>query len=100
MYMYIGDVETACGVESHHTANCHGTANLNNKLTSHNLRTTDPRLRFVSRSGIHNTYREHRDLTTAADAVTACYRDMGARHRARTSAIQVIKVEVVPANKC
>ena len=27
-------------------------------------------------------------------------RDMGARHRARASAIQIIKVEVVPANKC
>jgi ribosomal protein L20A (L18A) len=34
-------------------------------------------------------YREYRDLTVSA-AVTQCYRDMGARHRARAHAIQVI----------
>ncbi len=33
-------------------------------------------------------YREYRELSTTA-AVTACYRDMGARHRARAHAIQV-----------
>ena len=35
-------------------------------------------------------YREYRDLTVSA-AVTQCYRDMGARHRARAHAIQVSK---------
>lgn len=34
-------------------------------------------------------YREYRDLTVSA-AVTQCYRDMGARHRARAHAIQVV----------
>ena len=34
------------------------------------------------RSGTHNMYREYRDLTVNA-AITQCYRDMGARHRAR-----------------
>ncbi|KAJ8301278.1 hypothetical protein KUTeg_021015 [Tegillarca granosa] len=80
-------------------------------------------LRYVSRSGIHNMYREYRDLTaagavtqclykvvyttctesrdlTAAGAVTQCYRDMGARHRARASTIQIIKVSEVEASKC
>ena len=33
-------------------------------------------------------YREYRDLTVAA-AITQCYRDMGARHRARAHSIQV-----------
>lgn len=33
-------------------------------------------------------YREYRD-TTVASAVTKCYRDMGARHRARAHSIQV-----------
>lgn len=33
-------------------------------------------------------YREYRDMTVSA-AVTQCYRDMGARHRARAHAIQV-----------
>ncbi|KAE8615432.1 hypothetical protein XENTR_v10008517 [Xenopus tropicalis] len=56
-------------------------------------------LRYDSRSGTHNMYREYRDLTTAA-AVTQCYRDMGARHRARAHAIQIMKVEVIPASKC
>ena len=53
-------------------------------------------LRYDSRSGTHNMYREYRD-TTVASAVTKCYRDMGARHRARAHAIQIIKVEVVKA---
>jgi len=56
-------------------------------------------LRYDSRSGTHNMYREYRDLT-AAGAVTQCYRDMGARHRARATSIQIIKVEEVAANKC
>ena len=46
-------------------------------------------LRYDSRSGTHNMYREYRDMTVSA-AVTQCYRDMGARHRARAHAIQVI----------
>jgi large subunit ribosomal protein L18Ae len=56
-------------------------------------------LRYDSRSGTHNMYREYRDLTIAG-AVTQCYRDMAARHRARASSIQIIKVEKIPANKC
>ncbi|XP_033645124.1 60S ribosomal protein L18a-like [Asterias rubens] len=56
-------------------------------------------LRYDSRSGSHNMYREYRDLTTAG-AVTQCYRDMGARHRARASCIQIMKVETVSAKKC
>merc|ERR1719150_1983830 len=55
-------------------------------------------LRYVSRSGIHNMYREYRDLT-ASGAVTQCYRDMGARHRARASTIQIMRVEEIPARK-
>ena len=35
-------------------------------------------------------YREYRDLTVGA-AITQCYRDMGARHRARAHAIQIIR---------
>lgn len=45
-------------------------------------------LRYDSRSGTHNMYREYRDLSVSG-AVTQCYRDMGARHRARAHAIQV-----------
>merc|ERR1712198_134719 len=55
-------------------------------------------LRYVSRSGQHNMYREYRDLTTCG-AVTQCYRDMGARHRARASSIQIMRVERLLASK-
>merc|ERR1712007_125635 len=55
-------------------------------------------LRYDSRSGTHNMYREYRDLTVSA-AVTQCYRDMGARHRARAHSIQIIRVETVEASK-
>jgi large subunit ribosomal protein L18Ae len=56
-------------------------------------------LRYDSRSGTHNMYREYRDLTISK-AITQCYRDMGAGHRARAHAIQIIRVEPVPAGKC
>ncbi|KAJ9599534.1 hypothetical protein L9F63_010006, partial [Diploptera punctata] len=56
-------------------------------------------LRYDSRSGTHNMYREYRDLSVSG-AVTQCYRDMGARHRARAHSIQIIKVEQVKASNC
>ncbi|MRB67532.1 hypothetical protein GH825_29535, partial [Bacillus thuringiensis] len=56
-------------------------------------------LRYSSRSGTHNMYREYRDLTTSG-AVTQCYRDMGARHRARASSIQIMRVEGASSTKC
>ena len=48
-------------------------------------------LRYDSRSGSHNMYREYRSTHTA-DAVTQAYRDMGARHRARPGSIQILRV--------
>ncbi|CAL1527017.1 unnamed protein product [Lymnaea stagnalis] len=56
-------------------------------------------LRYNSRSGTHNMYREYRDLASGK-AVTQCYRDMGARHRARAHSIHIIKVEEIAASKC
>jgi len=56
-------------------------------------------LRYDSRSGTHNMYREYRDLTSAG-GVTQCYRDMGSRHRARAHSIQIMKVEEIAAAKC
>nr|AGH70166.1 60S ribosomal protein L18a [Placozoa sp. H4] len=55
-------------------------------------------LRYDSRSGTHNMYKEFRDLTLGG-AVTGLYREMGARHRARARSIQVMKVEPVIASK-
>merc|ERR1712098_311299 len=56
-------------------------------------------LRYDSRSGSHNMYREYRDLTVSG-AVTQCYRDMGTHHRARAHSIQVMRVEVVAKSAC
>merc|ERR1712137_860179 len=56
-------------------------------------------LRYDSRSGSHNMYREYRSTHTA-DAVTQAYRDMGARHRGRPGSIQILRVEVVAAKDC
>ncbi|KAH7698452.1 60S ribosomal protein L18a [Aphelenchoides avenae] len=56
-------------------------------------------LRYDSRTGHHNMYREYRDVTTAG-AVTQCYRDMGARHRAQADRIQIIKVQLIKAADC
>merc|ERR1711884_1026667 len=56
-------------------------------------------LRYDSRSGTHNMYREYRDLTVSG-AITQCYRDMGARHRARAHSIQIIRCEAVESAKC
>eukprot|EP00043_Microstomoeca_roanoka_P026524 m.11922 g.11922 ORF g.11922 m.11922 type:complete len:178 (-) comp6688_c0_seq1:117-650(-) len=55
-------------------------------------------LRYDSRSGTHNMYREYRDVSLAA-AVTAMYREMAARHRCRGRSIQVIRTDVVPVPK-
>ncbi|RKO84317.1 ribosomal L18ae/LX protein domain-containing protein [Blyttiomyces helicus] len=54
-------------------------------------------LRYDSRSGTHNMYKEYRELTRT-DAVAACYQDMAARHRARFSSIQILKVDTVAAS--
>ncbi|GFY60778.1 60S ribosomal protein L18a [Trichonephila inaurata madagascariensis] len=56
-------------------------------------------LRYNSRTGTHNMYREYRDMTVAS-AVTQCYREMAAKHRARAESIQIMKVEDIPAAKC
>ena len=45
-------------------------------------------LRYDSRSGTHNMYKEFRELSRA-DAVHSLYQDMAARHRARFRSIHV-----------
>ncbi|PAV19113.1 60S ribosomal L18A [Pyrrhoderma noxium] len=48
-------------------------------------------LRYDSRSGTHNMYKEFRELSRA-DAVHSLYQDMAARHRARFRSIHIIRV--------
>ncbi|KAI9794017.1 MAG: 60S ribosomal protein L20 [Peltula sp. TS41687] len=48
-------------------------------------------LRYDSRSGTHNMYKEYREMSRT-DAVEALYQDMAARHRARFRSIHILKV--------
>ena len=54
-------------------------------------------IRYNSRSGTHNMYKEYRELSRT-DAVSACYQDMAARHRARFTSIHIIKVAEVKSS--
>ena len=45
-------------------------------------------IRYDSRSGTHNMYKEYRELSRIA-AVESLYSDMAARHRARFRSIHV-----------
>jgi len=47
-------------------------------------------IKYNSRSGTHNMYREYRD-TTLTGAVSTMYHDMAGRHRVRNKSIQIIK---------
>lgn len=47
-------------------------------------------IRYDSRSGTHNMYKEYRELSRT-DAVEALYSDMSARHRARFRSIHVCR---------
>ncbi|CAK7244898.1 MAG: 60S ribosomal protein L20B [Sporothrix thermara] len=48
-------------------------------------------IRYDSRSGTHNMYKEYRELSRTA-AVEALYSDMAARHRARFRSIHILRV--------
>ncbi|KAI0001233.1 ribosomal L18ae/LX protein domain-containing protein [Xylariaceae sp. FL0662B] len=48
-------------------------------------------IRYDSRSGTHNMYKEYRELSRT-DAVEALYQDMAARHRARFRSIHILRV--------
>jgi large subunit ribosomal protein L18Ae len=49
-------------------------------------------LRYSSRSGTHNMYREFRDVTLTG-AVSQLYDEMAGRHRTRPRSIQIIRTE-------
>jgi len=56
-------------------------------------------VRYNSRTGVHNAYKEYRD-TTLNGAVQQMYQEMGSRHRARHSAISIIKTATIKASEC
>lgn len=51
-------------------------------------------LRYQSRSGTHNMYREYRDLRLTG-AVSQLYNEMAGRHRTRPRSIQIIRTATV-----
>lgn len=55
-------------------------------------------LRYNSRSGTHNMYKEYRDVSLCG-AVEQMYSELAGRHRARFSSIQIVETRVVPAGK-
>ncbi|CAN0909399.1 60S ribosomal protein L18a, partial [Linum grandiflorum] len=56
-------------------------------------------LRYQSRTGYHNMYKEFRD-TTLNGAVEQMYAEMASRHRVRSPCIQIIKTATIPAKLC
>lgn len=51
-------------------------------------------LRYDSRTGTHNMYREYRSLTLN-NAIDTMYAEMAGRHRARPRSIQIIRTSIV-----
>ena len=56
-------------------------------------------LRYQSRTGYHNMYKEYRD-TTLNGAVEQMYNEMASRHRVRAPCIQIIKTATVHFKLC
>merc|ERR1719198_872129 len=56
-------------------------------------------VRYDSRSGTHNLYKEYRD-TTRVGAVNQLYLDMAGRHRVRTRSVQIIDVKEIASKDC
>lgn len=56
-------------------------------------------VRYTSRTGVHNAYKEYRD-TTLNGAVEQMYQEMGSRHRVRASGIQIIRTATIKASEC
>ncbi len=53
-------------------------------------------IRYSSRTGTHNMYKEYRDVSLCG-AIEQLYSEMSGRHRARFSSIQIISTGLVPA---
>jgi large subunit ribosomal protein L18Ae len=56
-------------------------------------------MKYNSRSGTSNMYREYRDVSLTG-AIDTMYQDMAGRHRTRAGAIQVIGTATVKDSEC
>lgn len=55
-------------------------------------------LRYDSRSGTHNMYKEYRNVSRV-EAVASCYQEMASRHRATYQSIQIIRIAEVKSSE-
>jgi large subunit ribosomal protein L18Ae len=53
-------------------------------------------IKYNSRSGTHNMYKEYRDVSLCG-AVEQMYAELAGRHRARFASIQIVSTHLVPA---
>ena len=56
-------------------------------------------MKYNSRSGTHNMYREYRDVKLT-NAIDTMYQDMAGRHRTRGRSIQIIGTTIVADADC
>lgn len=56
-------------------------------------------IRYNSRSGTHNMYKEYRDVTLCG-AIKQMYSEMAGSHSARSKSIQIIRTAVIKASEC
>merc|ERR1712113_263033 len=56
-------------------------------------------VRYQSKTGYHNAYKEYRDVTTNG-AVEQMYQEMASRHNVTPKCIQIIKTAVVSPSEC
>ena len=56
-------------------------------------------VRYESRTGTHNMYKEYRDVTLNG-AVAQMYQEMASRHRVRFAQVQIIKTATVDYHAC
>merc|ERR1712099_174890 len=75
------------------------TCNLIHEKNTNKVKNYGIWLRYQSRTGYHNMYKEYRD-TTLNGAVEQMYDEMASRHRVRQPCIQIIKTATIPAKLC
>eukprot|EP00914_Ancora_sagittata_P022326 GHVO01044415.1.p1 GENE.GHVO01044415.1~~GHVO01044415.1.p1 ORF type:complete len:188 (-),score=18.91 GHVO01044415.1:104-646(-) len=56
-------------------------------------------LRYDSRTGTHNVYKEFRDLSKCG-AISQMYAEMAGRHRARAHSISIMKIAEIRNDQC
>ncbi|CAK4083189.1 unnamed protein product [Aphanomyces euteiches] len=56
-------------------------------------------IRYNSRSGTHNMYKEYRDVTLNG-AIEQMYAELAGRHRARPRSIQIMRTAILAAKDC